>query len=338
KHKDIKLCFFVKNQQQVGHNHEVERHLLDISNFFNKSKTEKLGVQNYRTGESSQFRSLQEHHHHHQLPLPRVLPNLARIRRSVDHNQEALHAIMLDCVHMFENMQYGEEVNDLRKVRTSSMFDIDKLKSTIKQFVHSCYLPFIKEIQRLFLSNNDVSKVSVLVPGAGFFMLFSSNFVLNRCEKVNSMTLYLWIHQFSNNKRSSGINPQSLPPNSDFSMVAGVFTEPNTWDCVATCFFINTAHNVIDYVETIWNFLKSGAEIPPFPLGPLLYHFENMANELSIELSYEDVRVAILKYGFHLEVKQQQKMYNTDFSKAYSICIYFEACTDASFNGKYAKK
>uniref|UniRef100_A0AAZ3S573 Carnosine N-methyltransferase 1 n=1 Tax=Oncorhynchus tshawytscha TaxID=74940 RepID=A0AAZ3S573_ONCTS len=89
-------------------------------------------------------------------------------------------------------------------------------------------------------------------------MLFSSNFVLNRCEKVNSMTLYLWIHQFSNNKRSSGINPQSLPPNSDFSMVAGVFTEPNTWDCVATCFFINTAHNVIDYVETIWNFLKSG--------------------------------------------------------------------------------
>ena len=37
----------MKNQQQVGHNHEVEQHLLDISNFFNKSKTEKLGVQNY---------------------------------------------------------------------------------------------------------------------------------------------------------------------------------------------------------------------------------------------------------------------------------------------------
>ena len=47
KHKDIKLYFFVKNQHQVGHNYEVERHFLDISNFFNKSKTEKLGVQNY---------------------------------------------------------------------------------------------------------------------------------------------------------------------------------------------------------------------------------------------------------------------------------------------------
>jgi hypothetical protein len=41
KHKDIKLYYFVKNQQQVGHNHEVERHLLDTSNFFNNSKTEK---------------------------------------------------------------------------------------------------------------------------------------------------------------------------------------------------------------------------------------------------------------------------------------------------------
>ena len=47
KHKRYKTVFFVKNQQQVGHNHEVERHLFDISNFFNKSKTEKLGVQNY---------------------------------------------------------------------------------------------------------------------------------------------------------------------------------------------------------------------------------------------------------------------------------------------------
>jgi hypothetical protein len=45
--KDIKLYFFVKNQQQVRHNHEVERHLLDISKLINKSKTEKLGVQNY---------------------------------------------------------------------------------------------------------------------------------------------------------------------------------------------------------------------------------------------------------------------------------------------------
>lgn len=31
-----------------------------------------------------------------------------------------------------------------------------------------------------------------------------------------------------------------------------------SWDCVATCFFIDTAHNVIEYVETIWKILKPG--------------------------------------------------------------------------------
>lgn len=55
-----------------------------------------------------QFQSLPEHH---QLLLPGVLPNLARIRRSVDHNQEVLQAIVLNCIHMFENMEYGEEVS-----------------------------------------------------------------------------------------------------------------------------------------------------------------------------------------------------------------------------------
>lgn len=32
----------------------------------------------------------------------------------------------------------------------------------------------------------------------------------------------------------------------------------DSWDCVATCFFIDTAHNVIEYVERIWKILKPG--------------------------------------------------------------------------------
>lgn len=90
-------------------------------------------------------------------------------------------------------------------------------------------------------------------------------------------------------------------------MVAGdfleVYNEPDSWDCVATCFFIDTAHNVLDYVETIWKILKPGGVW--VNLGPLLYHFENMANEVSIELSYEDIRSAIIKYGFHMEVERE---------------------------------
>ncbi|XP_061586828.1 carnosine N-methyltransferase [Cololabis saira] len=293
-----------------------------------------------------QFRSLPQAH---QDLVPGVLSNLARISRCAEHNQEVLQAIIHNSLHMFENMEYGEQPEDPRTGHPSSTFDMDKLKSTIKQFVRdwsevgqterdSCYRPIVLEIQRLFPSDQyDVSKVSVLVPGAGlgrlaweiaqlgytcqgnewsFFMLFSSNFVLNRCEKVNALSLYPWIHHFSNNKKSADqtrmirfpdVNPQSLPLNSDFSMVAGdfveVYTDPESWSCVATCFFIDTAHNVLEYLDTIWKILKPGGVW--VNLGPLLYHFENMANELSIELSYEDIRTAMVRKGFFIEMEKQ---------------------------------
>lgn len=36
------------------------------------------------------------------------------------------------------------------------------------------------------------------------------------------------------------------------------FKSTDTWDCVATCFFIDTANNVLEYIETIWKILKPG--------------------------------------------------------------------------------
>lgn len=110
-------------------------------------------------------------------------------------------------------------------------------------------------------------------------------------------------------------------------MVAGdfleVYTEPDSWDCVATCFFIDTAHNVLDYLETIWKILKPGGVW--INLGPLLYHFENMANELSIELSYEEIRSAIIKYGFHLEV-ERESMQTTYTENDRSMLRYVYDC------------
>ncbi|XP_034398162.1 carnosine N-methyltransferase [Cyclopterus lumpus] len=320
----------------------------------------------------------------HQDLLPDVLSNLARISQCADHNQEILQAVVHNSLHMFENIEYGER-EDPRKVCPSTTFDMDKLKSTIKQFIRdwsetgraerdTCYQPIIEEIQRLFPNDQyDVSKVSVLIPGAGlgrlaweiarlgyicqgnewsFFMLFSSNFVLNRCETVNSLTLYPWIHQFSNNKKSSDqtrpiifpdVNPQSLPLDADFSMVAGdfveVYSESDSWDCVATCFFIDTAHNVIEYVETIWKILKPGGVW--INLGPLLYHFENMADELSVELSYEDIRTAIVNVGFRIEVEKpsvQTTYTENDRSMLRYIydCVFFVARkpADLYFNGQ----
>jgi len=57
--------------------------------------------------------------------------------------------------------------------------------------------------------------------------------------------------------------PRDLPSTAGFSMCAGDFVEiyrhqPAEWDCIVTCFFIDTAHNVIDYIEIIEGALKPG--------------------------------------------------------------------------------
>ena len=49
----------------------------------------------------------------------------------------------------------------------------------------------------------------------------------------------------------------------DFSMVAGEFREvyggqTSEWDSIVTCFFIDTAHNILDYLVTLNKILKIG--------------------------------------------------------------------------------
>ncbi|XP_016160274.1 PREDICTED: carnosine N-methyltransferase isoform X2 [Ficedula albicollis] len=310
-----------------------------------------------------QFKSLPANQ---QSLLPQFLPHLDKIRKCIDHNQEILQTIVNDCVHMFENKEYEEDGSG--KITPASTFDMDKLKSTLKQFVRdwseegkserdSCYQPIISEIIKNFPKERwDFSKVNILVPGAGLgrlaweiamlgyacqgnewslFMLFSSNFVLNRCSQINSCKLYPWIHQFSNNRRSADqirpiyfpdVDPHSLPSGSNFSMTAGdfqeIYSESNTWDCVATCFFIDTAHNVIDYIDTIWKILKPGGIW--INVGPLLYHFENLGNELSIELSYEDIKNVILQYGFHIEVEKESVLSTYTVNELSMMKYYYE--------------
>ncbi|XP_033624920.1 carnosine N-methyltransferase-like [Asterias rubens] len=195
----------------------------------------------------------------------------------------------------------------------------------------ACYGPIIDEIQRRFpVEECNRDSVRVLVPGAGLgrlafeiaslgyscqgnefslFMLFASHFVLNRSVEVDCFTIYPWAHQFSNLRSSSqqirpvtipDTDPSGLREDADFSMVAGDFLEvykkTAVWDCVATCFFIDTAHNILAYVETIYKILKPGGFW--INLGPLLYHFENTAKEPSIEIAYDVLRQVILDFSF----------------------------------------
>ena len=99
------------------------------------------------------------------------------------------------------------------------------------------------------------------------------------------------------------VTPQ-LTSNISFSMAAGDFLDiyrnvAESWDCVAMCFFLDTAHNVVEYIELVYNILKPGGYFINF--GPLLYHFANIVHEPSIELTYEEIKdILIQQFGFVL--------------------------------------
>ncbi len=135
-------------------------------------------------------------------------------------------------------------------------------------------------------------------------------------EKVHQYEIYPFIHSFSNIVFSDDqlkpifipdILPSDVPPNSNFSMVAGDFVEvygeeqhTEKWDCLVTCFFIDTAKNILEYIEIFHRILKTGGLW--INLGPLLYHYENSPGEMSIELSLDQVKSAVKEIGFRFQV------------------------------------
>lgn len=62
-----------------------------------------------------------------------------------------------------------------------------------------------------------------------------------------------------------------------------------------TCFFIDTAHNVIEYAETISHCLKPGGVW--INLGPMLWHHEGTKDGVSISLSYDELKDVLKAMG-----------------------------------------
>ncbi|KAJ7028313.1 N2227-domain-containing protein [Mycena alexandri] len=231
-------------------------------------------------------------------------------------------------------------------------FDMDKLRSTLKQFVRdwsvegqeerdACYNP-MKDALLLHFADIPVAergRLRVLVPGAGLgrlahdvaglgftcqgnefshYMLLSSHLILNRTDKVNAYTIYPYVHSFSNVASHEtmlrpvtipDVLPSGLPDGVDFSLVAGDFeeifgTEGNEpqagqWDAVLTCFFIDTAKNIVNYLRIIHRILAQGGVW--VNMGPLLWHWENnTTNDPSIELSLEEVKNLARAIGFRI--------------------------------------
>ncbi|KAK6352898.1 hypothetical protein TWF696_004897 [Orbilia brochopaga] len=144
-----------------------------------------------------------------------------------------------------------------------------------------------------------------------YHQLLASNFVLNNTTKIDEYTIHPFCLGFSHHRERDGqtraitipdVHPgtelfkvmeyqisddaKALPPgvyryrpSQYFSMSAGEFVDSynteeakETYDCVATCFFIDTARNLLQYLETIRNVLVDGGLW--INNGPLLWHWE----------------------------------------------------------------
>lgn len=86
-------------------------------------------------------------------------------------------------------------------------------------------------------------------------------------------------------------------------MAAGEFLDVyaddvQQWDAVVTVFMLDTAHNIIDYIETIARMLKPNGYWLNF--GPLLYHYADIDDEPTLELPLEEVRRVMQRAGFEV--------------------------------------
>jgi len=154
---------------------------------------------------------------------------------------------------------------------------------------------------------------------------------------MEQFTLHPYVHSWCNNyKFEDQIRPIKFPDISpieftddlfQFSMTAGdflgIYNEKNEWDCCVTSFFIDTAHNVIDYIEKIWDILKPGGRWINF--GPLLYHYSEISHEKSIELSYEQIKEVIEKIGFKY-LKEQTHLNSKYIDNKLSMLRYTYNC------------
>jgi carnosine N-methyltransferase len=251
------------------------------------------------------------------------------------------------------------------------------MRSTLKLFIRdwskegkierdNCYSPILEEFQEYFPENTSENgeRISVLLPGVGlgrllyefaklgykaqgnefsYFMLLSSNFILNCTSTSEEFEIQPLIHSFSNvfwedapfktfKIPDENLYEELIKSQGEMSMVAGEFVEvyknqKENWWSVVTCYFIDTVHNIVEYIETIHSILKVGGVWINF--GPLLYHYSEMEKECSIELPWEELKEIIKQYGFVIKREEiRESFYSSDADsmlKTLFRCIFFTA-------------
>jgi len=351
---------------------EAERlHFQKVKNAFRSYKKHSLAAVHKR----EEYLSRLPKEHQRLLRKHGYQETMDDLKEAVDQNHGIISKIMADVEEMFENVTHQVKAESDPRVRPS-LLDMDKVHSTLKQLVRDwssagavereqCYSPIIKALTALYPDRGSRCEKKVLVPGAGLgrlafeiaaqgfecqgnefslFMLFASNFVLNKTSAVDCFKIHPYLHNYCNHVESRDqleainfpdIDPSQLPEDARFSMAAGnfveVYSEPDylaSQDAVVTSFFIDCAHNIVEFIQVIHGVLKKGGVW--INLGPLLYHFSDQKGEDSIEPAYSTVRAVIEEMGFSF-VSEEQNVAATYSQDPRSMlqykynCVFFTA-------------
>ena len=201
----------------------------------------------------------------------------------------------------------------------------------------------------------EIAKLGFFAQGNEFsyFMLMASHFVLNKCHRAEMFTIYPFCDintnqwSFENDSNDGQLAYCKVPDVSPsdlmkyiadlerhdlLSMVAGDFCEiysredqQGQWNVIASCFFIDTAHNILEYLEIFSKCLVLGGYL--INLGPLLYHFED-ANDPSIEMTYDEIMRLLPVFGFKVifETKREDAIKCEYAQSRYSMMKNYYDC------------
>ncbi|KAH9818383.1 N2227-like protein-domain-containing protein [Melampsora americana] len=205
----------------------------------------------------------------------------------------------------------------------------------------ACYEPMLIALdsyaEQLLPEGIDRRQIRVLVPGCGLGRLawevadrgklFQPNpygTIVATC--IDQWSIYPFIHSLSNQTCQEDLLSEVKFPDKmssikfnaeDFGISMGDFTEiftkpeekglrvlgngSNNWNVILTCFFIDTAKNIVEYLRTIHHLLKPGGMW--VNLGPTLWHYEGSSNPMdtSIELDVNEIKSLCQQMGFEFD-------------------------------------
>jgi len=257
------------------------------------------------------------------------------------------------------------ESRNVSKVRTTLRQFVRDWAAEGKAERAASYAPLVEGLLRhlpISPERRGAQKLRVLCPGCGlgrlpfdlarlgyaaqgnefsYHMILGSHLMFNRTDRAECYMISPFALNFVNRGRCADnlrfvkipdVCPvDAMPEDSDFSMAAGEFVQVyerqvGEWDGVATCFFLDTAKNVFLYIRTLASIVRGGGVWTN--IGPLLYHYADVEEEFSIELSWEEVRPAVSKYFDIVEESRRECIYTAtpgSLMRTKFRCVFFVA-------------